>query len=73
MSWRVWIRRGSKLHSHEVDDLAAAIAVACVLMQEDIEIDRIEGQDGLSIDADMICSELCRAPCSRNRRRLAVS
>lgn len=68
MPWQVLIRQGPDIHKREVDDLAAAIAVACVLLQQDIEVMRIEGSDGLRIDTDVICSTMCRTACARNGR-----
>ena len=67
MAWHVYVRRVARLCSHQAGELAAALAVTCVLMQKSVPVKRIEDDGGFALDADAICARLCHAPCTRRR------
>jgi hypothetical protein len=49
MAWIIHIRRGDQRHRHEAQELSAALAVACLFLRSGIEVERIEGPDGMEI------------------------
>ena len=59
MAWAILIRNEHRLVRHSVEDLAAALSAASLLLQQGIVIEGIEGPEGLEISANAIYN-LCR-------------
>ena len=54
MPWTVHIRKGDQRFRHAAAELHRALAVACLLLRDGIEVERIEGPDGLEIDVEAV-------------------
>lgn len=54
VAWTIHIRKDERRFQHEAFGLSDALAVACLLMRDGIEVERIEGPDGMRITADAI-------------------
>jgi len=54
MSWAILIRKNGKCFQHTTEELHAALAVAYLLLRNGMQVDWIEGTDGLRISTDAI-------------------
>lgn len=54
MTWTIHIRKGGRRFQHMAFELSDALAVACLLIHDGIEVEWIEGPDGTRIAADAI-------------------
>lgn len=60
MPWTIHIRKGEQRFQHTASELHGALAVACLFLRDGIEVERIEGPDGMQIDVDAmrpLCGE----------------
>jgi len=58
--WIIHVLNGSLKGEHIAPDLRVALAVASVLIREGIVVERIDGPDGLTLDARALCAMLDR-------------
>jgi hypothetical protein len=54
VTWTIHIRRNDTHFEHVAQELSSAIAVACLLLRDGIDVDAITGPDGFYLDNDAI-------------------
>lgn len=58
MVWTIRIVKDNRRYAHVAKELHAALAVACVFLRNGIEVEEIEGPDGLRVEIETI-QEFC--------------